>query len=651
MIASTAENGTGVTSPEDVEGFVNRTVPKLLLEKAAASPDAIAMRDKHLGIYKGYSWGEYARIVEEVALGLAALGVERGDRVAVMGDPCVEWVFSDVATMAIGGVTVGVYPTSAPVEIRHIVADSGSCVFIAETQEHLDKLLAVIDELPGIRRIVVIDTRALFLFDHPLLMSFDELRAVGREERERLPGRFAETVTEGRPDDPAAIVYTSGTTGAPKGAVLTHRNMLGGVLSYIQCQPAIKSHSHRVVAHLPLSHIVARILIVTTPFATRLVPFFCEEIDDFAATLRDVAPDFVIMPPRFYEKFAAQLLVGIETSTPLKKVFYRWAEKIGSKRVALSRAGRPIGPLVRFGCWLAHQLVFRHLLEKIGFGSVRIAYTGSAPMPPQVVLVWQSWGLDLREAYGVTECCGISIGQFSSYPEPGTIGKPAPIPGYEVSFSENRELLLRSPMVFKGYWQNPEATADVIDEDGWYHTGDVIEIDEGGNIKLVDRMKDIFVTLGGKTLSPQQIEKVIKGSPFISEAVAFGDGRRYITALLELDYTSVSEWARSYKIPYTSYTNLVTRPEVAKLIDGEVHKANEFLSRVEQVKDFRIIPVELDPEEGDTTPTRKIKRGHMYEMFKDLVESMYTDQGLRGSGSNNGSSLQKEKGGSAAAVA
>jgi len=615
-----------LTDSEALERFLDATLPQLLVARAQATPDKVAMRDKHLGIYQGYSWKDYRDAVEDVALGLASLGVARGDRVALMGDPCVEWVFADLATIALGAITVGVYPTSAPVEVEHVVKDSGSTVFVAETQEHLDKLLAVIDKLPAIKRIVVIDTRSLFLFEHEKLMSFAELRRVGAAARPAQAGKFAELVAAGRARDPAAIVYTSGTTGAPKGAVLSHSNLLAGVASYLRCRPDIRTRPARVVAHLPLSHIVARVINVATPLATEVVPFFCEEIDEFTATIREVAPDLAIMPPRFFEKFAAQLLVGIETSTPLKKSCYRLAEKIGRRAVERKRADKPLDPLTALGFWLARQLVFRHLLEKIGLHKLKVAHTGSAPMPPQVVHVWQSWGVDLRDVYGVTEACGISVGQFRAYPTPGDIGGATPLPNFEIKLSDKNELLLRSPMVFQGYWNNPAATAEVLDGEGWYRTGDVVERQTDGTIKLVDRMKDIIVTLGGKTLSPQQIEKVIRGSPFISEAVVFGDGRRYVTALVELDFTSVSEWARTYRIPYTSYTNLVTRPEVVALIRDEVKKANEFLARVEQVKDFRVIPVELDPEEGETTPTRKIKRGLMYKMFKDLVESMYVDQ-------------------------
>jgi long-chain acyl-CoA synthetase len=247
-------------------------------------------------------------------------------------------------------------------------------------------------------------------------------------------------------------------------------------------------------------------------------------------------------------------------------------------------------------------------------------------MPPQIVETWQMWGVDLRELYGVTEACGISIAQYDAFPEPGNIGVAASLPGFEFKLSEQKEILLRSPMLFSEYWGRPDATAEVIDSEGWYHTGDVAEIVGDRRIKLVDRLRDIIVTSGGKTLSPQQIEKVMKGSPYISEAVVFGDGRRYITSLFELDYTTVSEWARTYKVTYTSYTNLVTQPEVIKLIEGEVERANQYLSRVEQVKAFRIIPMELDPEQGETTPTRKIKRSLMYSMFSELVEDMYRSE-------------------------
>lgn len=601
----------------------SKSCAELLLKRATETPDDIAFRDKHLGIYVGYSWRDYFNIVEEAALGFRELGVEKGDRVAIMGDSCPEWLFADMAIMGLGAVTVGIYPTSSPSEVAYAIKDSGSTVFVAETQEHLDKLLACLDELKDLRRIVVIDTRALFNFKNARVVNFAQLREMGRSRGKNKAGEFRDCISAVRAEDAAAIVYTSGTTGEPKGALLSHRSLIAGAISYINCHPDLLHSEHRSVAHLPLSHVVARVAVATTPLISKLVPFFCEEIDEFGVTIREVAPNFIIMPPRFYEKFAAQLLVAIETSTPFKRWSYKVAEKVGRKVLALRRVGKPVPVTLRAAYFVARHAVFKELLEKIGFGSARRAYTGSAPMPPQIIEVWQLWGVDLRELYGVTECCGISIAQYNDFPEPGDIGVPAKLPGFEFRLSEKGEILLRSPMLFTNYWRRVDATAEVMGADGWYHTGDVAELVNGERIKLVDRLRDIIVTSGGKTLSPQQIEKVMKGSPFISEAIVFGHGRKYVSALLELDYTTVSEWARNYSIPYTSYTSLVTRPEIVELIEAEVNRANQYLSRVEQVKVFRVIPMELDPEQGETTPTRKIKRNLIYSMFTELIEAMY----------------------------
>lgn len=612
--------------PTGLAARIDRTLPDLLLERARTRPAAVAFRDKQQGIYRGYSWSEFLALVEETALGLKELGVQKGDRVAVMGDPCPEWLVTDHAIMAIGAITVGIYATSATVEVEHILSDSEANVVVLETQEHLDKLLPILDRLPGIRRFVVIDTRALFMFTHPKYLSFEELRRMGARRKAGTPDELARDVAGVRPDDLATILYTSGTTAKSKGVMVSHRTLLAAGESYINCQPELRTRPHRMVAHLPLAHGVGRSVTSVLFLQVELVPFFCEEIEDFTETIREVAPNFALLPPRFWEKFAAQLLIGVETSSPIKRAAYEAAAWVGRRVVRLRYADRPIPIHLRVAYWGARQLVFRHLLEKVGLGEMKIAFTGSAPMPPQVTRVWHLWGVDLREMYGLTECLAISIAQFHPFPEPGDIGLPASLDSFEFRLAPDGEILLRSPAVCQGYWNQPELARQTITADGWLHTGDVAELTERGAVKLVDRRQDIMITAGGKTLSPQQIEKALKGSPYVAEAIAIGEGRRYVTALLMLDYATVSEWARAHKVPYTSYTNLVTRPEVLRLVDTEIAKANELLARVEQVKYYRIIPQELDPEEGETTPNYKIKRKLMAEMFAELIESMYESE-------------------------
>ncbi len=598
-------------------------MPGLLLERMRAGPDDVAFREKHLGVYRGYTWSQLAAQVEQTSLGLMELGVKSGDRVVVMGDACIEWVIADYAIMAAGAVTVGIYATCAPSEVEFIVSDCGANVIVLETQEHLDKLLPVLDRLPDVSRFVVIDTRALFMFEHPMYLTFEELRALGSRRSRRNPGEFEETVGRVAPADLATIIYTSGTTSNPKGVMTTHKNLLLAGESFLHCKPEMRDQPHRVVAHLPLAHGVGRVIATIMPLQTALVPFFCEEIDEFAETIREVAPNFALLPPRFWEKMAAQLLVAVDTGSRFKRRAYHVAAAIGRRVVRRRYAGKPVPLGLRLLYWCARQLVFKQILEKVGMGRIEIAFTGSAPMPPHVTQVWHLWGVDLREMYGLTECFGVTIAQFHPFPEPGDIGVPTTLETFEFKLAEDGEMMLRSPAVSTGYWNRPDLWEPLITSDGWLHTGDIAERTETGAIRLVDRRKDIMITAGGKNLSPQQIEKVLKGSPYVSEAIAIGEGRRYVTALLMLDYTTVSEWARAHNISYTSYTNLVTRPEVETLMDEEVSKANQFLARVEQVKKYRIIPQELDPEEGETTPNYKIKRTLISKMFSGEIASMY----------------------------
>lgn len=610
------------TRKQDVDRLLQgTTLPRLLLDRASRSATDVALRVKRRGIYREVSWEEYYRHVACFALGLRALGLESGDRVAIMGDPCPEWVYADLAVQSLGGVSCGIYPTNAPAEVYQLMQDSGATLFIAEDQEHLDKILSVAEQLPNLRKVIVIDTRALFMYDHPLVTTFAEVERQGAEIFAREPDLFAGLVAKVAPDDLAVLVYTSGTTGVPKGVMHTHRTLVAAGVAYLLVVPETLQ-GQRTVSHLPLAHVVERMMTVVLPLLAPVTPHFGEDQESLVETFWEVGPTMILTVPRYWEKLASQLLIGVRASSWVKRVAYHGAMAVGRRVMERRWAGRSVPLPWRLAYTCARWMVFRPLLDKVGFVHLRVALTGAAAIPPGVKRLWQIWGLDLREAYGQTETAGLITGGQRSWTEPGNLGKPPPHPDWQVILADDGEVLVRAPMVFAGYWRNPDDTAKTV-RDGWLYTGDVGEWTEEGELRLVDRKKDLMVTAGGKTISPMQIENALKASPYVSEAVVFGEGRKYVVALIELDQEAVQEWARLRGIPYTSYTALTQHPDVQRLIAGEVEAANRDLARVEQVKQFRIIPKELDPEVGETTPTRKVKRDLMYRMFQDLVESMY----------------------------
>jgi long-chain acyl-CoA synthetase len=595
------------------------TVPAILRERARLQPERPALREKKLGVYRETTWSQLRDRVEHVALGLMSLGLEPGGRVAIMGDACGEYFVAEHAVWMAGGVSVGIYPTSAPAEVLYQVQNSGASIFIAEDQEHLDKLLAVRDEIEGLEAIVVLDMRTLFAYDHTSLLSFDALAERGRDSADG--GALADRVAAIRPDEPVCIMYTSGTSGPPKGVVHTHETLLHGAESYILATPELRTKEQRLVAHMPLAHAVGKGMILVLPLLSRVLCHIPEHVERFAETTLEVAPTYALQPPRFYEKFAAQLLVTLETSSRLKRGTYHLAMKIARRVVKRRWENRRVPPHLQIASFLAQKIVFVPLLRQIGYHRLRLPYAGSASMPPEVAAVWQAWGLDLRIAYGLTECCGISVVQMSPFSDPRSIGV-TPGGGWEAELAEDGELVVRGPGNFVGYWNMGDDTSAAL-VDGWLQTGDVAEMDADGVIRLIDRKKDIVITSGGKSLSPQQIENELKASPYVSEAIVIAERRKYVTALLELDDLTVQEWARNTSLLYGSFAELVARPEVEALIGEHVELANSRLSRAEQVKSFRILPIELDPERGEVTPTRKVKRAVIERMFSEAIESMY----------------------------
>ena len=611
-----------VDPPLDCEALRRKSAPLLLCERARMQSDSIAFRSKQFGLYRERCWRDYAALVARTARALTALGLRRGDRVAIMGDACEEWVICDLAAQSLGAIVYGIYPTASASEIEYQVRDGGAVLFIAENQEYVDKILQVADRLPELRWIVVIDGTAMFGYEHRKLRSYHELLAAAGEPDIVWLERQAAQID---PRAPAFIVYTSGTTGAPKGALVTHGKHLAAAANIVDHYPTLRQKEHRTVGYLPLCHVLGRDAAVTLPLISHLVPHFGEHPEDLPTTLFETAPTILFTVPRYLQKFASQVLLGIRNSSGLKRASAsaamrfarqhaqrRWSGETGFAQDALYRACR--------------AGVFVPILNKLGLDRLELVVCAGAPLPLETMAIWQMFGVNVVEMYGQTETAGgIICGQRGPFPRPGDVGT-APA-GWQVKLASDGEVLVNSPDLFECYWNNPEATRAIKGDDGWLRTGDVGEW-RAGALRLVDRVRDFIVTSGGKTISPSFIENILRTSPYVAEAIVFGHGRKYLTALIEIEADAVADWARSHDVPYTGFTSLASSADVVRLIGAEIDRANGDLSRAEQIKAFRILPKALDPEqEGEPiTPTRKVKRDIMYERFKSLVEDMYDDR-------------------------
>lgn len=605
------------------------TLPGKVRQHAEVRPDQVCMREKRYGIWQEVTWGDYWDHVATIAHALTSLGVSTGDRVAIHAENRPEWMMADVATIAIRGITVGLYPTNPAAEVRYLLQDSGAKVLIAEDQEQVDKALEVESDCPDLAWIVYLEPRGVRDYDHPKLIAWRDLLERGRAHRAANPGLLDQMAIDAEDDDVVTLIYTSGTTGPPKGAMLTNRNVAfamqvliasGGIFSPPPTPDDV------ILSYLPLCHVAERAATTWTNAEAGVTVHFAESIDTVQANLREVQPTLFFAVPRIWEKLHGGILVRMSAASRLKRLAYgtamMLATAIGDE---LARRDGRHSWRTRLLYAVGYPLVFRALRDRIGLRKVRAAGSGAAPIAPEVLKFFSGIGVRIYEIYGMTENSAVATVNRPGRIKLGTVGEPQP--GTELKLHEDTgEILTRHPAVFVGYWQQPEATAAALDADGWLHTGDVGEWVDGTHLKIVDRLKDIIITSGGKNISPSEIENALKTSPFIKEAVVIGDQRPYLSVLIGIELDTVGNWAQRRRLPYTTYRDLSEKPEVLKLVQQVIKDVNERFARVENLRKFRMVTKELDHEDGELTATQKVKRAALHRMFAPLVDDMYSNR-------------------------
>jgi len=594
------------------------TVPEIFKQTAEKYGDRVAMRKKEYGLWHDISWNEFYRDVRYIGSALISMGLKKGECVSIIGDNCPEWAIIDLGIQCVGGVAVGVYSTNAWPQVEYVVQNSESGFFFVENEEQLDKWLQFRDKAPFLKKVIVWDLEGLRHFEDPMVMTYDTILELGRETVEKEPDLFENRMNEVTHEDLSVLIYTSGTTGPPKGAMLTHRNVTWMGRAIVEDNPVYDTDE--VMSFLPLCHIFERLFSVFAQITHGYTVNFIESLDTVTDNMREISPTVGYAVPRIWEKYMSAVYIRMSDATWFKRLVFGIAYKIGKKRATLRMNFKDVPSYLEILFQIAYFMVFRKLKERLGFDRLRIAYSGAAPIAPDVLHFFQSIGVNLVEGYGQTEDTGVTCVSPSGKVKFGTVGPP--LPGTEVKIAEDGEILVKSPSVFKGYYGNPKETEETI-KDGWLYSGDVGEIDEDGYLKITDRKKDIIVTAGGKNITPQYIENKLKASPYINDAVIIGDKRKFISCLVMIDEDNVVKYAQDNKIQFSTYKDLTQSPEIIKFIQDEMNKVNETLSRVEQVKKFTILPKKLYEEDGEVTPTMKVKRKYVNEAFGDLIEAMY----------------------------
>jgi len=596
------------------------TFPKLLLQNAERFGGRAALREKEFGIWRQTSWRRYGERVRDLSLGLLSLGLERGGKVAIIGDNRPEWVIAELAAQSAGGASVGIYQDSTLTEVAYVIDHCDARFVIAEDQEQVDKILGMIEQLPKVMNVIYADPRGLRRYTHEKLLSLEEVERRGRELHASDPGLFSRSVAQGQGSDLALICYTSGTTGSPKGAMLTFANLLSMALSLHQVDP--RRQSDEFVSFLPLAWIGEQMMSVATALAIGFTINFPEEPETALHDIREIGPNVMFAPPRIWEGLNSTVQVKIMDTTPLKRFLYERLMPVGYKVADLRLEKGGVPALWRVLYFFADSLLFRPLKDRLGLSNLRSGTTGGAALGPDVFRFFHAMGVRLKQIYGQTEISGISCIHRDERIRFHTVGEP--IPGTEVRIGERGEILSRSPAVFVGYYKNEEATRATLTE-GWLHSGDAGYL-EDGQLVVIDRLKDVLRLGDGTRFSPQFIENRLKFSPYVKEAVVIGQDKPYLSALVCIDQGIVGKWAEKEKISYTTYTDLSAKPRVYDLLQQEIDDVNRTLPAAAKIRKFVLLYKELDADDEELTRTRKVRRAFVEERYKSIIAALYGDE-------------------------
>ena len=594
------------------------TIVKLFRYRVQQLGNKVAMREKNFGIWESFTWADYGNKAREIGMGLLALGLNRGDVCSIVSDNNKEWLFTDMGILCSGGVTSGVYTTDSSKQMEYLVTDSRTRFLFVENEEQLDKYLEVRENTPTIKKVIVFDPEGLHEFADDQVMMIEDLYELGRTYYRDHPDLWDREIDKTRPEDLMVLIYTSGTTGPPKGSMISHLNSMYQIETFDKILEI--NDKDEQLSFLPLCHILERLLSILIPLKSCGTVNFVEGPDTVPENIRELSPTIFIAVPRIWEKFYAVIQLQVKDATRFGKWAYHIAVKIGEQASSYKIKRKPIPSLLSAVYWIAKKTVLDNILRMMGLDRLRWAGTGAAPISPDLIRWYISMGVEMFEAYGQTECCGVATANIIGNSKLGTIGQA--IPGTDIKISSDGEILIESPGVFLGYLNQPDKTAETV-VDGWLYTGDVGKKDDEGFVTITDRLKDIIITAGGKNISPSEIENQLKFSPYITDAVVIGDARKYLTCLILIDQENVEKHAQDNDIPYTNYASLCKAKEITELIWAETVKVNKQFARVEQIKKIRLIDQLLTAEDDELTPTMKLKRKFVNKKYEGLIASMY----------------------------